>query len=46
MSLRSSFFWDRFGGMREKREFWEEEKEKRNWEEEEDEKLSSVWKLS
>jgi len=28
MSPRSSFFWDRFGGMREKRGFWEEEKEK------------------
>jgi len=30
MSPRFSFFWDRFDGMWEKREFWEEEKGKQN----------------
>ena len=43
MSPRSSFFWDMFGGMRENRGFWEEERGKRNWEKEE---ASSVSKLT
>ena len=32
MSLRLSFFWDRFASQREKRRFCEKEKGKRNWE--------------
>jgi len=42
MSPRSSFIWDTFGGLREKREFLEKKKGKRNWDEEEAEKRLKI----